>query len=108
MDNHCLLVNRFFLGPIFSGSTDFIGGISSSQYAQGIPLGILINTLGAGLPVVVMMHMIFIPRVAVLIDNKLTIILLGGYFIRYLELFDQVVDYSSFSSGFTSFTYIVK
>ena len=63
MDNHCLLVNRFF-GPIFSGSTDFIGGISSSQYAQGIPLGILINTLGAGLPVVVMMHMIFIPRVA--------------------------------------------
>jgi len=96
-----------FFGPIFSGSTDFIGGISSSQYAQGIPLGILINTLGAGLPVVVMMHMIFIPRVAVLIDNKLTVILLGGLFYSVFSLFDQGVDYSSFSSGFTSFTYIV-
>ena len=36
-----------FFGPLISGSTDFIGGISSSQYAKGIPLGILINTLGA-------------------------------------------------------------
>jgi len=63
--------------------------------------------LGAGLPVVVMMHMIFIPRVAVLIDNKLTVILLGGLFYSVFSLFDQGVDYSSFSSGFTSFTYIV-
>jgi hypothetical protein len=96
-----------FFGPIFSGSTDFIGGISSTQYAQGIPLGILINTLGAGLPVVVMMHMIFIPRVAVLIDNKLTVILLGGLFYSLFSLFDQGVDYSSVSYALTSFTYIV-
>ena len=96
-----------FFGPLISGSTDFIGGISSSQYAKGIPLGILINTLGAGLPVVVMMHMIFIPRLAVLINNKLTIILLGGLFYSIFSLFDQGVDYSSFSFGFTSFTYII-
>ena len=53
------------------------------------------------------MHMIFIPRVAVLIENKLTVILLGGLFYSVFSLFDQGVDYSSFSSGFTSFTYIV-
>ena len=96
-----------FFGPIFSGSTDFIGGISSSQYMQGVPLGILINTLGAGLPVVVMMHMIFIPRIAVLVDSKLTVILLGGLFYSLFSLFDQGTDYSSISYSLTSFTYIV-
>ena len=96
-----------FFGPIFSGSTDFIGGISSSQYMQGVPLGIFINTLGAGLPVVVMMHMIFIPRIAVLIDSKLTVILLGGLFYSLFSLFDQGTDYSSISYSLTSFTYIV-
>ena len=84
-----------------------MGGITSSQYAQGIPLGIVINSLGAGLPVVVMMHMIFIPRVAVLIENKLTVILLGGLFYSLFSPFDQGVDYSSLSSALTSFTYIV-
>jgi len=74
---------------------------------QGVPLGILINTLGAGLPVVVMMHMIFIPRIAVLIDSKLTVILLGGLFYSLFSLFDQGTDYSSISYSLTSFTYIV-
>ena len=84
-----------FFGPIFAGSSDFFGGISSSR------------PLGAGLPVVVMMHMIFIPRVAVLIENKLTVILLGGLFYSLFSLFDQGVDYRSLSSALTSFTYIV-
>jgi len=96
-----------FFGPILVGSANFFGDISTSQYAQGVPLGILVNSLGAGLPVVVMMHMIFIPRVAVLIDNKLTVILLGGLFYSVFSLFDQGVDYSNLSSGLTSFTYIV-
>ena len=96
-----------FFGPILVGSADFFGGISTSQYAQGVPLGILVNSLGAGLPVVVMMHMIFIPRVAVLIDNKLTVILLGGLFYSIFSLFDQGTDYSTLSTGLTSFTYII-
>ena len=54
-----------------------------------------------------MMHMIFIPRIAVLIDDKLTVILLGGLFYSIFSLFDQGVDYSNLSSGLTSFTYIV-
>ena len=55
-----------------------------------MPLGILVNALGAGLPVVVMMHMTFIPRVAVLAENKLTVILLGGgLFYSVFSLFDQ-------------------
>ena len=63
--------------------------------------------LGAGLPVVVMMHMIFIPRVAVLVKNKLTGILLGGLFYSVFSLFDQGVDYSNLAIGLTSFTYVV-
>jgi hypothetical protein len=96
-----------FFGPILTGSTDFFGGISASQYAQGIPLGILVNSLGAGLPVVVMMHMIFIPRIAVLVESRLTVVLLGGLFYSIFSLFDQGVDYSTLSTGLTSFTYII-
>jgi hypothetical protein len=95
-----------FFGPILAGATDFMG-LAASQYAQGIPLGIFINALGAGLPVVVMMHMIFIPRVAVLVENKLTVILLGGLFYSVFSLFDQGVDYSNLAVGLTSFTYVV-
>lgn len=96
-----------FFGPIISGSTDFIGDITARQYAQGIPWGILINTLGAGLPVIVMMHLIFLPRLAVLVNNKLTVILLGGLFYSVFSLFDQGVDYSSTGAALTSFTYII-
>jgi hypothetical protein len=96
-----------FFGPIITGSTDFIGGISVSQYAIGVPTGILVNSLGAGLPVVVMMHMIFIPRIAVVFKHKITVILIGGLFYSVFSLFDQGVDYSNLSIGLTSFTYII-
>jgi hypothetical protein len=96
-----------FFGPIFSGSTDFIGGISPTQYLQGVPWGVFINTLGAGLPVVVMMHMIFIPRIAVIVKNKFTVILIGGLFYSLFSMFDQGVDYSMVGTGLTSFTYII-
>ena len=96
-----------FFGPILAGATDFIGGITASQYAQGVPLGIFVNALGAGLPVVVMMHMIFIPRVAILVKNRFTVILLGGLFYSVFSMFDQGVDYSTLAIGLTSFTYVV-
>ena len=96
-----------FFGPIVNGASDFVGGISASQYAQGIPWGIFINTFGAGLPVIVMMHIIFIPRIAVLTNNKLTIILVGGLFYSMFSLFDQGADYSSIETGLTTFTYII-
>ena len=96
-----------FFGPIITGSTDFIGGISVSQYAIGVPTGILVNSLGAGLPVVVMMHMIFIPQIAVVFKHKITVILIGGLFYSVFSLFDQGVDYSNLSIGLTSFTYII-
>ena len=85
-----------FFGPIISGGADFFGGISIAQYAQGIPWGIFINSLGAGLPVVIMMHIIFIPRIAVIFKNKLTVIFLGGLFYSLFSLFDQGVDYQLF------------
>ena len=96
-----------FFGPILSGSTNFLGGMNANQYAQGISLGILVNTLGAGLPVVVMMHMIFIPRIAVLFKSKFTVILLGGLFYSIFSLFDPGVDYGSMETTLTSITYII-
>ena len=96
-----------FFGPIITEAADFLGGISAGQYAQGVPWGIFINTFGAGLPVVVMMHMIFIPRIAVLIDNKLTVILVGGLYYALFSLFDPGVDYSSWGIALTSLTYII-
>jgi len=54
-----------------------------------------------------MMHLIFLPRVAVLVNNKLTVILLGGLFYSVFSLFDQGVDYSSTGAALTSFTYII-
>ena len=96
-----------FFGPIITGSTDFIGGISVSQYAKGVPLGILVNSFGAGLPVLVMMHLIFIPRIAVIFKHKITVILLGGLFYSVFSLFDQGVDYSNLYIGLTSFAYII-
>ena len=96
-----------FFGPIITGAADFLGGITAGQYAQGIPWGIFINTFGAGLPVVVMMHMIFIPRVAVLFKSKLTVILIGGFYYALFSLFDQGVDYSPWGVALTSFSYII-
>ncbi|MDC1211557.1 hypothetical protein N8Z67_00680 [Amylibacter sp.] len=96
-----------FSGPIIFESADFLGGITASQYAQGIPWGVFLNTFGAGLPVVVMMHFIFIPRIAVLIENKFTVILIGGLYYALFSLFDQGVDYSSTGVALTSFTYII-
>ena len=96
-----------FFGPIITGAADFLGGISASQYAQGVPWGMFINTFGAGLPVLVMMHVILIPRLAVLVRNKITVILLGGLFYAIFSLFDPGVDYSSWGIALTSVSYIV-
>lgn len=54
-----------------------------------------------------MMHMIFIPRVAVLIDNKLTVIMIGGLYYALFSLFDQGVDYTNFDTALTSLTFML-
>lgn len=103
-----------FFGPIiFEADDDFLG-LSAMQYCLGIPLGLVLNTFGAGLPVVVMMHIVFLPRVAVLcpvdtwvLTNKMTTIALGGIFYAVFSLFDQGVGYGSAGESFMSVTYIV-
>jgi hypothetical protein len=78
-----------------------------------IPAGLVVNTLGAGLPVVVMMNVIFLPRIALLcpvhtraVGNKLTTISLAGVFYAIFSLFDQGVTYHSAGVGFMSVMYI--
>ena len=73
----------------------------------GVPTSIAANTIGAGLPVVLLMHVILIPRLMVLFDCKLTVILLAGFFYAVFSLFDPGVDYSSVEAGALSVTYII-
>ena len=94
-----------FFGPIIGGVNFF--SLSGQQYAVGIPTSIAANTIGAGLPVVLLMHVILIPRLMVLFDCKLTVILLAGFFYAVFSLFDPGVDYSSVEAGALSVTYIV-
>ena len=53
-----------FFGPILVGADDDFLGLTATQYLLAIPAGLVVNTLGAGLPVVVMMNVIFLPRIA--------------------------------------------
>jgi hypothetical protein len=94
-----------FFGPIIGGVNFF--SLSGQQYAVGVPTSIAANTIGAGLPVVLLMHVILIPRLMVLFDCKLTVILLAGFFYAVFSLFDPGVDYSSVEAGALSVTYIV-
>jgi hypothetical protein len=103
-----------FFGPIaFAADDDFLK-LSALQYFVGIPLGIFFNTLGAGLPVVVMMNIIFLPNVAALCPKtmgawtkNLTTIALSGFFYAVFSLFDQGVGYTSAGESFMSVTYII-
>ncbi|MDC0572015.1 hypothetical protein OAO91_01065 [Luminiphilus sp.] len=94
-----------FFGPIISGVNFF--SLSGQQYAVGVPTSIAANTIGAGLPVVLLMHVILIPRLMVLFDCKLTVIILAGFFYAVFSLFDPGVDYSSAEAGVLSVTYII-
>ena len=94
-----------FFGPIISGVNFF--SLSGQQYVTGVPTSIAANTIGAGLPVVLLMHVILIPRLMVLFDSKLTVILLAGFFYAVFSLFDPGVDYSSVEAGALSVSYII-
>jgi len=94
-----------FFGPIFSW-TDFLW-LTVFQYLQSIPLWVFVNSLGAWLPVIIMMHVIFIPRIAVLFKWKFTVIALWWLYYALFSLFDQGVDYSTFDTVVTSVSYII-
>ena len=93
---------------------DFFG-LSFTQYLLAIPAGILVNTLGCGLPVIVMMHVIFLSYIVALCPadvplslprNKLTTIAFAGFFYAIFSLFDQGVDYSDAGSAFMSVMHV--
>lgn len=94
-----------FLGPIVTGA-NFLG-LSSWAYALGIPGGIVVNTLGAGLPVVILMHIILIPRLALIFKSKFSVIAVAGLFYAIFSLFDPGVDYSNGQQSLLSISYIV-
>lgn len=94
-----------FFGPIVTGA-HFLG-LDKGFYAAGIPGGILVNTLGAGLPVVILMHIILIPRLQLILDNKFATIAVAGLFYAIFSLFDPGVDYSTGQQALLSVTYIL-
>ena len=94
-----------FFGPIIGGVPFF--SLSAEQYAVGIPTSILVNTFGAGLPVVILMHVVVIPRLMLIYESKLVVITIAGLFYAVFSLFDPGVDYSSLDMATLSVTYIV-
>ena len=94
-----------FFGPIIGG-VDFFS-LTTEQYVVGVPLSILINTFGAGLPVVILMHVVLIPRLMLIYDSKLSVIAMAGLFYAVFSLFDPGVDYSSLNMTILSVSYIV-
>ena len=94
-----------FFGPIIGG-VDFFS-LTTEQYVVGVPLSILVNTFGAGLPVVILMHVVLIPRLMLIYDSKLSVIAMAGLFYAVFSLFDPGVDYSSLDMTILSVSYIV-
>ena len=94
-----------FFGPIIGG-IDFFS-LTTEQYVVGVPLSILANTFGAGLPVVILMHVVLIPRLMLIYDSKLSVIAIAGLFYAVFSLFDPGVDYSSLNMTILSVSYIV-
>jgi hypothetical protein len=94
-----------FFGPIISGVPFF--ELSAEQYAIGVPVSIAVNTFGAGLPVVILMHVVLIPRLMLMYDSKVTVIAIAGVFYAVFSFFDSGVDYSSVQMTLLSVTYIL-
>ena len=94
-----------FFGPIIGGVPFF--SLTAEQYLVGIPTSILVNTFGAGLPVVILMHVVVIPRLMVVYESKLVVISIAGLFYAIFSLFDPGVDYSTLNMAALSVTYIV-
>ena len=94
-----------FFGPIIGGVPFF--SHTAEQYLVGIPTSILVNTFGAGLPVVILMHVVVIPRLMLIYESKLVVISIAGLFYAIFSLFDPGVDYSTLNMATLSVTYIV-
>ena len=94
-----------FFGPIIGGVPFF--SLTAEQYLVGIPTSILVNTFGAGLPVVILMHVVVIPRLMLVYESKLVVISIAGLFYAIFSLFDPGVDYSTSNMAALSVTYIV-
>ena len=94
-----------FFGPIIGGVPFF--SLTAEQYLVGIPTSILFNTFGAGLPVVILMHVVVIPRLMLIYESKLVVISIAGLFYAIFSLFDPGVDYSTLNMATLSVTYIV-
>ena len=94
-----------FFGPIIGG-VDFFS-LSTAEYVVGVPTSVVANTIGAGLPVMLLMHVVLIPRLMLLFDRKLTVIAVAGFFYAIFSLFDPGADYGSLEMGTLSVTYII-
>ncbi|AGI69425.1 hypothetical protein OAN307_c39990 [Octadecabacter antarcticus 307] len=58
------------------------------------------------MPVLVMIHLIIIPRLSILINNQLLVIMLGGIIYALFSLFDPGVSYANASLGTASLSYL--
>ena len=71
-----------FFGPIIGG-VDFFS-LTTAEYFLGVPTSVVANTVGAGPPVLLLMHVVLIPRLMLLFDSKLTVIAIAVSYTPFL------------------------
>ena len=79
---------------------------SSGQLASGIPLTALINLLGTGLPVMVFIYAILLPRYLKLTGSMTTTTIYGGLTYAALHIFESWTIYDSTSNGLLSVVFV--
>lgn len=101
------IIVGYWLGDFFGvvAISDF-SSVSASEYWYAIPIGVLFNTFGAGLPVLLLIHIILIPRLSLLLNNQLLVIFIGGFLYACFSLFDPGVSYATLGTGAATITYI--
>lgn len=79
---------------------------SSGQLAAGIPLTIVIFLLGTGLPVMVFIYAILLPRYLKLSGSMTTTTIYGGLTYAALHIFESWTLYDSMSNGVLSVVFV--
>lgn len=80
--------------------------LSGRQLLFGIPLAFVIGLLGTGLPVMVFIYSILLPRYARLTNSTLMTVLLGGVTYASFHLFDSWTAYTSVPNVLLSIIFV--
>lgn len=79
---------------------------SSGQLALGIPLTVVVHLLGTGLPVMIFLYAILLPRYLKLTGSSTTATIYGGLTYAALHIFESWTIFDSLSYGLLSVVFV--